>query len=212
MRISKVDPAYRSATQLIAALKRGEYSAVELLEQTIQRIERLDGRINAIVVRYFERARAAAEESDRSLKSGDDRPLLGLPITVKEVLQCRRLADYMGVPTSARFRSCRRCGGSTAPQVCRCNCYRKDQYPEWYLGLAKLQRDLRHNEQSLGSVPLGRWLVRGIGRCAGLWLCAARSWERPKRFDKGASPLLRRLRAQTNARNRSSAGPCSARR
>jgi hypothetical protein len=32
MRISKVDPAYRSATQLIAALKRGEYSAVELLE------------------------------------------------------------------------------------------------------------------------------------------------------------------------------------
>ena len=81
---SEVDPAYRSATQLIAALKRGEYSAVELLEQTIQRIERLDGRINAIVVRYFERARAAAEESDRSLKSGDDRPLLGLPITVKE--------------------------------------------------------------------------------------------------------------------------------
>jgi hypothetical protein len=79
-------------------------------------------------------------------------------------------------------------------------------------GLAKLQRDLRHNEQSLGSVPLGRWLIRGIGRCAGIWLCAARSWERPKRFDKGASPLLRRLRAQTNARNRSSAGPCSARR
>ena len=54
MRISKVDPAYRNATQLIAALKRGEYSAVELLEQTIQRIEPLDGRINAIVVRYFE--------------------------------------------------------------------------------------------------------------------------------------------------------------
>ena len=103
MRISKVDPAYRSATQLIAALKRGEYSAVELLEQTIQRIERLDGRINAIVVRYFERARAAAEESDRSLKSGDDRPLLGLPITVKESFNVGGLPTTWGFPQARDF-------------------------------------------------------------------------------------------------------------
>jgi amidase len=67
MRTSEVDPAYRSATQLVAALKRREHSAVELLEQTIQRIERHDRRINAIVVRDFERARVAAEESDRLL-------------------------------------------------------------------------------------------------------------------------------------------------
>ena len=56
--------SFRSATDLAAALKKREVSAVELLQQVIARIEALDGRLNAVVVRDFERARAAAKAAD----------------------------------------------------------------------------------------------------------------------------------------------------
>ena len=67
----------------LEALRRRAISALELLDHAVQRIEHFDGRINAVVVRDFERARAAARAADDLLKSGDHRPLLGIPMTVK---------------------------------------------------------------------------------------------------------------------------------
>ena len=40
--------------------------------------------INAVVVRDFDRARDAARAADAALARGERRPLLGLPMTVKE--------------------------------------------------------------------------------------------------------------------------------
>jgi len=54
-------------------------------------------------LRVRNRARAAAEESDRSLKSGDDRPLLGLPITVKESFNVGGLPTTWGFPQARDF-------------------------------------------------------------------------------------------------------------
>jgi amidase len=95
--------AYRSATELLAALDTRETSAVELAEAAVARIERHDGAINAVCVRDFDRARAAAREADAARTRGEAgrRPLLGLPITVKESFQVAGLPSTWGVPAFA---------------------------------------------------------------------------------------------------------------
>ena len=89
---------YRTAEALAAALVARQLSAVELTNHAIARIEALDGRINAVVVRDFERARAAAVEADKALAAGERRPLLGLPMTVKEAFNVAGLPTTWGFP------------------------------------------------------------------------------------------------------------------
>ena len=75
---------YSTATQLAAALRAKQVSAVELVNRSIARIESVDKRINAVIARDFDKARADAVLADKALAAGDQRPLLGLPMTVKE--------------------------------------------------------------------------------------------------------------------------------
>ena len=89
---------YLTATELLRALSDKRVSAVELVDFSISRIEALDPRINAVVVRDFERARAAAKEADAALARGEGRPLLGLPMTVKEQFNIAGLATTWGNP------------------------------------------------------------------------------------------------------------------
>lgn len=92
--------AFETATQHMDALRARRVSAVELLDQSIERIEAHDGSINAIVVRDFDRARVAAVAADAALSRGDRRPLLGLPMTVKEALNVAGLPTTWGIPES----------------------------------------------------------------------------------------------------------------
>ncbi|HEU0201387.1 MAG TPA: hypothetical protein VFR86_13260 [Burkholderiaceae bacterium] len=55
---------FSTATELVVALQSRRVSAAELLAQSIARIEAHDAAINAVVVRDFERARAAATQAD----------------------------------------------------------------------------------------------------------------------------------------------------
>jgi amidase len=89
---------YRTARELAAALRARRISASELLEQTISNIGSNDGQLNAVVVRDFNRARDAARNADEARSRGDDRPLLGLPITVKEAFNVAGLPTTWGVP------------------------------------------------------------------------------------------------------------------
>ena len=50
------DIAFQSAVQLAARTKSKEISSVELTQHYIDRIERYDGAINAVIVRTFEQA------------------------------------------------------------------------------------------------------------------------------------------------------------
>ena len=70
--------------QLIAA---GEVSSRELVNLYLQRIARLDGRLNAFRVVLAERARLEADQADGRRGAGGEsgkRPLLGVPIAVKD--------------------------------------------------------------------------------------------------------------------------------
>lgn len=88
---------YRDATALAGDLAKRAVSSRELLEQSIARIQSLDGRLNAVVVRDFERARNAATAADAALARGERRPLLGVPITVKESFNVAGLSTTWGI-------------------------------------------------------------------------------------------------------------------
>lgn len=90
---------YRSTRDLVEALQGRQISAAELTDHVIARIEATDQRINAVVVRDFERARAAAKVADVALARGERRPLLGIPMTVKESFNVAGLPTTWGMPT-----------------------------------------------------------------------------------------------------------------
>jgi len=69
-----------------ALLSRGKISSTELTEALIQQIESLDGQLKAYLAFTPEIARRRAQEADRRLAQGDQAPLLGVPLAVKDVL------------------------------------------------------------------------------------------------------------------------------
>jgi len=95
---------YRTARELVAMLAARKISATELLEAALARILACDGRINALVVRDFGRAREAANAADRALASGERRPLLGLPMSVKEAYNVAGLPTTWGFPAAKDYR------------------------------------------------------------------------------------------------------------
>jgi len=84
-------------------MRAGEVSSLELTEDAIARIEREDKAINAICVPDFDRARAAARDADRARARGEDRPLLGIPVTVKECYDMAGLPTTWGMPQHANY-------------------------------------------------------------------------------------------------------------
>ena len=76
---------FESATGMLAMLEAGHVSALDLVDLYIDRIEKYDEKVNAVVVRDFERARRAASDSDAARARGNVAgELHGLPITLKE--------------------------------------------------------------------------------------------------------------------------------
>ncbi|MFD6163479.1 amidase [Nocardia sp. NPDC060256] len=95
--------SFTAAEDLSTALRAGEVTSVELTEEAIVRIERDDKAINAICVPDFDNARVAAREADQARANGEDRPLLGIPVTVKESYNIAGLPTTWGMPQFRDF-------------------------------------------------------------------------------------------------------------
>ena len=93
---------FNPAREQLAALENGDVTSTDLVDAAIARIHDVDRTINAVVVRDFDRARKAAVEADRERRSGGNRPLLGLPVTVKEAFDVAGLATSWGLPGAHR--------------------------------------------------------------------------------------------------------------
>ena len=95
-----IDLPFRSATQLAQAIRSKEISSLELTDLYIERIERYDEALNAVVVRCFDKAREAARAADETLAGGGSpRPLHGLPVTIKEAYHLEGTPTTWGVPS-----------------------------------------------------------------------------------------------------------------
>ncbi len=74
-----------TAVALTQRLRRREISPVELLDLVIQRIERRNPSINAMVIFGFDEARESARRAERAIMAGASLgPLHGLPVAMKD--------------------------------------------------------------------------------------------------------------------------------
>ncbi|MED5814629.1 amidase [Mycolicibacterium sp. 050232] len=94
---------FRPAGEVAAAFRAGEVSSMELTESAIAEIERNDGAVHAMCVPDFDRAREAARQADHTRARGEDRPLLGIPVTVKESYNMAGLPTTWGMPQYRDF-------------------------------------------------------------------------------------------------------------
>jgi fatty acid amide hydrolase 2 len=75
-----------SVADLRQALKAGSLTSVALLEQHIARIDAVNPAVNGLIAERYETARKEAVAADKAIQGGDDRPLLGIPCTIKEFI------------------------------------------------------------------------------------------------------------------------------
>jgi amidase len=83
------------ALGLADLVRRGEVSAGEVLEEAIARIERLNPRLNAVVLSMYQQARATARGS-----TSKEAPFGGVPFLIKDLVQ-----GVQGVPTTGGSRA-----------------------------------------------------------------------------------------------------------
>ena len=95
-----------SATELAAAIARGEVSSRAALDHFLARIEAIGKPINAVVAMDIDNARARADAADAAIAAGENwGPLHGVPMTVKDTYETAGLPTVVGEPKLKDYRS-----------------------------------------------------------------------------------------------------------
>ena len=91
--------AFKTATELAAMIQAKEIGAEQLLDHYLDRVERYNPSLNAIIVLDAERARERARAADVALARGEFwGPLHGVPMTIKESYNVAGLPTTNGRP------------------------------------------------------------------------------------------------------------------
>ncbi len=101
-----------TVAEAAAAIRGGRLSAIQLTEAVLARVNRLERRLNAYISILWDEALAQARAAE-ARRGAADRPLNGIPICVKDVI------DAAGVPTTAGAARWRRTGRRDAAAVAR---------------------------------------------------------------------------------------------
>lgn len=91
----KIDLTAFTLTELRAALQRGETTSVEATQAALDRIVAVDNEIKSFLTVTDEMALEQAAAADARREQGDDTPLLGIPVAVKDIISTQ------GVQTTA---------------------------------------------------------------------------------------------------------------
>lgn len=98
---ARTEPWTWPAARLAEAIARKELSPVEVVEEVLARIERLNGRLNAFCTVTAEAARADARRAEDAVMRGEPLGCLhGVPVSVKDTLDTAGVRTTLG---SARF-------------------------------------------------------------------------------------------------------------
>lgn len=90
--------------QAIAALRAGEISAVQLTQALLDRIAATDSQVKAYINVTADLALEQAADADRRRQQGDDAPLLGIPLAIKDVLATKGVETTCGSKILAGFK------------------------------------------------------------------------------------------------------------
>lgn len=107
------DLAFAGAARQAEMVRSGEVSPKELVELSLERIARLDPELNSFRKVFAEKALLEAEQAEARIRAGDERPLLGVPIAVKDEMPvagevCTMGTDAFDEPAKADAEQVRR--------------------------------------------------------------------------------------------------------
>jgi len=78
------DLAFAGAARQAQMVRDGEVTPTELVRLSFERIHRLDPQLNSFRLLFEERALLEAEQAEARIRAGEQRPLLGVPIAIKD--------------------------------------------------------------------------------------------------------------------------------
>jgi amidase len=88
-----------SAIEIADGVSSGRFTALEVMETQLARIERINPELHALTVVFADKAREAARKIDERIEAGDPvGPLAGLPFSVKENIDVAGYATTHGIP------------------------------------------------------------------------------------------------------------------
>ena len=91
------DILHGSIAQLAAQIRKGELSPVELIEATLQTIDRCEPQLNAFITVFHEKSLERARQAEAQLRSREDLgPLHGMPIALKDIICMERARSTAG--------------------------------------------------------------------------------------------------------------------
>ena len=125
--------AFAGIARQAELLRAGDVTSAGLVEIYLARIERINPKLNAFTDVFVDEARAAAAEADRRIAAGEQAPLLGVPIALKDELEIEGLVTQHGTRAysepsrtdSAQWRRLREAGAvllarTTLPELAIC--------------------------------------------------------------------------------------------
>ena len=142
-----------SATEVVAHLKARRVSPTEALDASIARIEAVDGEVNALPIRCFDRARDRAKAIEAAPETGG--PLAGLPIAVKDYNDVGGVRTTYGSPIFADNTPARSDATVERLEANGANPVGKSNVPEWAGG---------HTFNPVNGLTRNPW---NLGRSAG---------------------------------------------
>jgi amidase len=94
--VDATELAFAGATEQAALLRAGELTPRDLVEVYLERIERIDPELGAFRVVLADEARAAADGAAERLRAGDESPMLGIPVAIKDEVYVEGQANTFG--------------------------------------------------------------------------------------------------------------------
>src|SRR6266568_1980437 len=86
-----MDLSNLTITKAKKSLRDKEFSAVELTSAYLDRIKKLDPALNAFLTVCEEEALSDAKKADEEIKDGIDKPLLGIPFSLKDMYSTKNV-------------------------------------------------------------------------------------------------------------------------
>ena len=193
------DLAFAGLVAQARALRDRELSSRELVDATLERIDALDGRLNAFCQVYAEPARAAARAADERLAAGRGAAAAGGARGDQGRRRRRGRRDHLRHRRRgpARARGLR---GGPPPARSRSGAGRADQRARAAAVAVHRVQDVRDHPQPLEPRAHARWLQRGLGGRGGGGDGARRAGLGRRGLDPHPRVLLRAVRPQDPAR------------
>src|SRR5918992_3220167 len=169
--MEREDLAFAGVARQAELIRAGEVSSRELVELYLERIERLDPELNAFRKVMAERALVDAQQADGRRGAGDERPLLGVPLAVKDVEDVtgevtRWGTDAFSTPAAQDSELVRRLRSAGAVVIGKTNCPELAIMGETEGPAFGITRNPWNTDRSVGGSSGGSAAAVAAGLCA----------------------------------------------